>query len=310
MQILYTSDTHVYPPYFERLLAAAQKIHPHAVIVGGDIVPDWKGGIQASIKPHKAWVSDRLLPLLRDFRVASDNLPVLVDLGNDDIAAARFLLEEQDGHDLHLLHMSVVKLSHRLAVVGYMKVNPTPFRIKDGEKADCRDHSGLSESGVTAKGSVTFTGTETPHVIDPAHGTIEDDLDELSKVLESNTWQDYSFLFVSHAPPKNTDLDRTSAGHNVGSLAVKRFIEKWAATDRLVATLHGHIHESPWQTGRVWQYIEGVPCFNVGQRVKTLRALLFDTEDVTQSARLVSIESAGELTVMDKDEWFPERVDM
>lgn len=305
MKILYTSDTHVYPPYFDRLLSAAEVIQPEVVIVGGDIIPDWKGGIQASIEPHKAWVRQKLIPLLQEFHVRCKNVSVFLDLGNDDIAASRFLLEERDGKDLHLLHMRLHKLHEDLAVVGYMNVNPTPFLIKDGEKADCRDNSGLTNLGVVTKGSITSTGSETPYELNLSTGTIEDDLDELSERLRSQEWKDFSFIFVSHAPPKDTVLDRTNADSNVGSLAVKRFILKWGESGRLVAAFHGHIHESPWKTGQVWQYVGGVPCFNVGQKLKLLRAVLFDTADVVQSARLVLIGPSKELAILEKNEWLP-----
>lgn len=306
LKILYTSDTHVYPSYFDRLLTAAEQIRPAVVIVGGDIIPDWRGGIQASIESHKAWLRNELLPRLEDFRARCGEVPMLLDFGNDDIAAARFLLEERDGKDLHLLHMQLVKLDEHLAVAGYMTVNPTPFGLKDGEKPDCRDSSGLHEVGVKIAGSITSTGSETPFVLDRVAGTIEDDMDELSRMLESDAWREFSFIFVSHAPPRDTDLDRTNTGSNVGSTAVKRFVEKWGPSGRLIASLHGHIHESPWRTGQVWQYLHGVPCFNVGQKTKLLRALLIDTEDVVESARLVLIGKSGEFSIREKGEWFPE----
>lgn len=304
MKILYTSDTHVYPTYFDRLLSAAEAMQPEAVIVGGDIIPDWRGGIQASIEAHQAWIRHKLIPRLQEFRSTCEDVSVFLDLGNDDIAAARFLLEEKDGRDLHLLHMRLHRLNKNLALAGYLKVNPTPFAIKDGEKPDCRDYSGLSSPGVAQHGSITVTGSETPYELDPAAGTIEDDLDELTEQLESQHWKDCSFVFVSHAPPKDTALDRTGADLNVGSLAVRRFIEKWGASGRLVAAFHGHIHESPWRTGRVWEYVGGVPCFNVGQELKVLRAVWLDTENVVESARLVMVGPSKELAVLEKNEWF------
>lgn len=307
MKILFSSDTHVYPPYLARLLKAAGRIRPEAVIIGGDLIPDWRSTIGASIGPHRAWVRDQMLPLLQAFRKNESEVKVLLDLGNDDIAAAQDLLAERDGEDLQLLHMRLVELSSDLLVVGYMNVNPTPFRIKDREKPDCRDRTGLSAYGVVANGSVTASGAETPHVLDHRNGTMEDDLDSLSQALVDEAWKNHSFIFVSHAPPKDTVLDCTSSNVHVGSLAVRRFIEKWAASGRLVAALHGHIHESPWMTGRVWQEIHGVPCFNVGQKTKILRALLFDTERVRESARLVLVDKGGATSIMDRDRWLPEQ---
>lgn len=307
MKILFSSDTHVYPPYMARLLKAAEQLRPDAVIFGGDLIPDWRDSIQNSIAPHRTWVREQMLPLLREFNGKHDKIKVLLDFGNDDLAAAYDLASERDGEDFHLLHMRVVELSGNLAVVGYMNVNPTPFLIKDREKPDCRDDSGLSAQGVTVKGFVTATGEQVPHVLDVGDGTLEEDLDGLSRTLMQRAWKNHALIFVSHAPPKETALDCTSSNAHVGSVAVRRFIEKLAASGRLVATLHGHIHESPWMTGRVRQEINGAPCFNVGQKGKILRALWFDTERVRESARLVLVDKGGATTIMERDQWLPEQ---
>lgn len=304
MKILYTADIHVHPGHLERFLKAARELDPQVLIIGGDLIPDWKGSIEASIEPHKLWVRNVLLPRLEEFHETFPQIPVLLDFGNDDIAAARPLIEARDGLDLHLLHRRVVKIGERLAVAGYMAVNPTPFKIKDSEKPDCRDHSGLSEPRVAKAGYVTGSGMAMPTYLDPTTGTIEDDLDELSAVLGSPKWLEYSFLFVAHAPPKDTVLDQMANGSHVGSFAVRRFIEHWAATGRLMASLHGHIHESPWSSGRILQHVGEAPCFNVGQHPQSLRALLLYTGAIADSARLVTVARTGGVTVMEKDKVF------
>jgi uncharacterized protein len=304
MKILYTADIHVHPVHLERFLKATRELVPQVLIIGGDLIPDWKGSIEASIEPHKLWVSNVLLPRIKEFNEAFPQTPVLLDLGNDDIAAARPLVEARDGLDLHLLHRRVVKIGERLAVAGYMAVNPTPFKIKDREKPDCKDHDGLSEPGVVKTGYVTGSGKAVPIHLDPMTGTVEDDLDELSAVLGSPGWLDCSFVFVAHAPPKDTALDQLATGSHVGSLAVRRFIERWAATGRLIVSLHGHIHESPWSSGRIWQHVVGVPSFNAGQQPQVLRCLLLDTEAIVDSARLVTVTRTGGVSIMEKDQAF------
>lgn len=301
MKILYTSDTHVHPGHLNLLLKAAASIQPEAVIIGGDVIPDWKGSIAHSIEPHKSWVKYKLIPRIQKFGEEFPEIALLLDLGNDDIAAARPLLEETDGMGFHLIHMRIIKLDGGLVVAGYMKVNPTPFSIKDGEKIDCRDRDGLSDPAVKQMGMVTTTGFEQPYRLDPEQGTIEDDLEELSDVLESPQWMDRPFLFVSHAPPRDTALDQTSSGVHVGSLATRRFIQKWGPTGRLLASLHGHIHESPMETGKICQEIAGVPCFNVGQEGRNLRALLFDSHDIVNSARLILVGSSGEISMAERE---------
>jgi uncharacterized protein len=47
-------------------------------------------------------------------------------------------------------------------------------------------------------------------------------------------------ILVSHCPPKNTRVDQVSSGEHIGSIAVRRFIEK--AEPTLVVS--GHVHES------------------------------------------------------------------
>jgi uncharacterized protein len=139
--------------------------------------------------------------------------------------------------------------------------------------------------------------------LDFSAGAIEDDLAELSSTMEETRWGKSCFIFVCHAPPQHTALDLMHGGLNVGSLAVRRFIERWSGTGRLILSLHGHIHEAPWKSGRVWQFIGHVPCFNVGQTPKMLRALFLNTEEVPASARLVTVGSDGKVTVSGEGMW-------
>jgi uncharacterized protein len=303
MNILYTSDTHVHPGHLDRALKAAKVLRPQLLIVGGDIIPDWKGSIEVSIEPHKLWVGNVLLPRLREFHTACKDTRVLIDLGNDDIAAARPLMEAADGTDFELLHMQVVELDGDLLAAGYMAVNPTPFPLKDQEKPDCRDDDGLSSSGVTKSGYVTHSGFPAAHLVDSASGTIEDDLAGLSAIMHDPRRGNCPFIFVCHAPPRHTVLDGTQNGSHVGSVAVRRFIEHWSASGRLILSLHGHVHEAPWKSGRAWQHVGKVPCFNVGQTSKMLRALLLDTDAVADSARLVSVSHDGEVSVAPEGNW-------
>lgn len=303
MKILYASDTHVHPAHFSRLLYAAEELQPDAVIVGGDINPNWRGDVGASIDPHRTWIRERLLPRLQAFRRGNPSIPVLLDLGNDDIAAARNLLEELDGKDLQLLHGRVVRIGSRLAVAGYMVVNPTPFAIKDWEKQDCRDRPGLADPGVVRTGTVTRSGFAEPVQLGPSAGSMEEDLESLSDSMRHPMFEGCQFIFVCHAPPRDSFLDLTGHRIHVGSLAVRRFIEQWSVDGRLRVSLHGHIHESPWESGGVLDILGGVPCYNIGQKREGLRALILDTESPVASARLLTVAPSGELNVMEEGVW-------
>jgi Icc-related predicted phosphoesterase len=74
----------------------------------------------------------------------------------------------------------------------------------------------------------------------------------LERLLADETTVD---VFLSHAPPSNTDLDRTARGACVGSPAVKR----WIACSRPRLFVCGHIHEA-WGV----EWLDGVPCVNAG----------------------------------------------
>ena len=52
-------------------------------------------------------------------------------------------------------------------------------------------------------------------------------------------------ILVCHAPPAKTDLGIIGDGTDVGSVALRKWIQKYQP----LLTLHGHIHESPEVTG-------------------------------------------------------------
>lgn len=303
MKLLFTADIHVHPTHLDGLLRAAENLEPDGVVIGGDLIPDWKGSIEDSIEPHRRWVKQILIPRVRDFHKRFPDVPVLLDFGNDDIAAARSLLMELDGQELFLIDMKVLEIEPGLALAGYMWVNPTPFLIKDREKPDCRDFHGFLQADTRRGGYITAGSFVMPHQLDPLLGTMEDDLEKLSMELEKDMWKGCRFIFVSHAPPRNTALDCLSSGAHVGSLAVRRFIERWSSTGRLLASLHGHIHESPWQSQSIWEDINGVACFNIGQKSTSLRILVADTNDMVGSARLFVVRKAGGIEELERRQW-------
>ncbi len=80
----------------------------------------------------------------------------------------------------------------------------------------------------------------------------------LSKLLETGygeiEYREVKVL-VSHAPPRNTKLDRSFAGTHVGSDEIRRFLE----TKEIDLCICGHIHESSGE-----DTIKGTKCVNVG----------------------------------------------
>ena len=110
------------------------------------------------------------------------------------------------------------------------------------------------------KGVVSGSGRLQENTIDTSsRDTIESDLAKLEDFINR------PFIFVAHAPPYKTPLDLTGSGQHVGSLSIRRFIDKWSTKGLLVASLHGHIHESPMMSGSVATRIHDALSINPGQ---------------------------------------------
>ncbi len=261
IRLLYTSDIHAHPDYLSAMLAAARGHGVDAVLVGGDIIPHHLPGTFGPdiLEAQVRYLREIFLPALDRYR-QERKTAFFLDLGNDDFAASRTVLEERDGSDLHLIHMAVRELTPSVDAAGYMMVPPTPFGRKDWEKPDCTEQPWAPGNRVTLHGVVSGNGRLEKTTLDPkAPETLEADLERLSAKIRK------PFLFVSHAPPYGTPLDLIYDGTHVGSLAVRRFIEHWARKGWLLGSFHGHIHESYRRSGAVRAAIEGAPCFNPGQ---------------------------------------------
>ncbi len=186
-------------------------------------------------------------------------MTIYLDLGNDDFIFNRKILEEEK-ELVRLLHFSRHRLTDDVDIIGYMIVPPTPFGIKDWEKADSTKIPYPPGTKISVQGYKSKNGLLEETVLNlSSDDTIENDLKCISEDIER------PFIFVSHSPPYNTPLDVIYNGQNVGSLSIKRLIEKWSRKGLLVASFHGHIHESPRRSGAIHTKIENSFCINPGQ---------------------------------------------
>jgi Icc-related predicted phosphoesterase len=141
-----------------------------------------------------------------------------------------------------------------------MNVPPTPFSRKDWEKPDSVQQPYTPGNRIRLDGHLSIKGRLEKTVINLASDdTIENDLSRLSEII------DRPFIFVSHSPPFQTPLDILYNNLHVGSSGIRNFIAKWSAKNRLIVSLHGHIHESPHQSGSISTTIQDTLCINPGQ---------------------------------------------
>jgi Icc-related predicted phosphoesterase len=95
---------------------------------------------------------------------------------------------------------------------------------------------------------------------------------------------------VAHSPPYDTPLDVLDNGAHVGSMSIRTFIEAWARKGVLIASLHGHIHESPFRSGRISTRIEKALCINPGQHSAGdhhLRYVVLELSDAPVRLKLI-----------------------
>jgi Icc-related predicted phosphoesterase len=120
----------------------------------------------------------------------------------------------------------------------------------------------------------TRTGRIRETVLDLNSGdTMEKDLQRLSAHIQR------PFIFVAHCPPWDTPLDVLSNGQHAGSLSIRQFVEHWSREGRMVASLHGHIHESPRVSGAIHTRFHRTLCINPGQQSRLQFVILQVTDN-------------------------------
>lgn len=279
----FVSDLHGEIDRYRSLLRAIRDDHPRAVLLGGDLLPNFAGQLSSRDPAPHDFVGGFLLPEFSRLRDdLGDEAPrVLLILGNDDarIEEAAVLHGAAQGA-WEYLHDRRVEVDG-VAVYGYSFVPPTPFQLKDWERYDV--------SRFVDPGCVPPTGgmrTVPVSDRDKEWRTIQQDLERLAGDDDLT-----SAVFLFHSPPYQTALDRAGldgqmVDHapldvHVGSIAIKRFIQR--RQPRM--TLHGHIHEAARLTGRWMDRIGVTVCVTAAHDGPELALVRFDPADPGAATR-------------------------
>lgn len=266
MKIIYATDLHEKNSHLHSLLNIAAGKGADCIIIGGDIVPkklfheSYGKGFDQVLWAQKKYLKEEFTSALKAFKDEHPRVSIFLDMSNDDFSANRPVLEAQDGRLFRLLHMRRHSLTEGVDIIGYMCVPPTPFGIKDWEKPDTtafpHTSPNIRTEGIRSAGERIVSS----YLDLSSADTIEKDMEALSLMVER------PFVFVSHTPPYQTPLDMLYGSRaHVGSRAVRQFIENWAGDGRLLASLHGHIHESPVVSETESVRIGKALCVNPGQ---------------------------------------------
>jgi Icc-related predicted phosphoesterase len=280
---LFVSDLHGHPERYAKLWSAIEQEMPAAVFLGGDLLPSGLMGMVSLDPAHRDFVNDFLAPGFEKVRkTLGERYPdTFLILGNDDgrFDEAAFLDVAATGLWLYS-HDRTFSLSG-FQVYGYSYVPPSPFRLKDWEKYDVSRYVPPGCVSPEEGGrSVPCPENEIKY------STIQKDLDTLA----GDRNLDHS-VFLFHGPPFETNLDRVANDGkmvdyvpldlNVGSIAVRRFIEQ----RQPLVTLHGHIHESARLTGSWKDRIGRTHLFGAAHDGPELALVRFALEDPASASR-------------------------
>jgi Icc-related predicted phosphoesterase len=256
---------------------------PQAVFIGGDIMPSALMVKQSITDAYTNFVEGFLTQGFLKLRESlGKSYPrIFLILGNDDGKFIEPEILQWEAKEIwEYIHFKKTALGD-FNVYGYAYVPPTPFRMKDWEKYDV---SRYTDPGCISPEEGFYTVEVQQNGI--KYATIKNDIETMT-----NNEDVSKSIFLFHSPPYKTNLDVAPlAGKsidnvpldvNVGSIAMKQFIEK----KQPLITLHGHIHESSTITGSWKDKIGETFCFSAAYEGKELALVRFNPEEPEKAER-------------------------
>jgi uncharacterized protein len=252
MRILYTTDIHGRTHCFDTVLERAATAGATAIVYGGDLMP--LGPDLFAVQ--QAFLGNWLPEYIQ--RCARRGIALLATLGNMDLRGLDGMFGEvmnSAGNSLSLLDESAEFGGYTF--VGCTMTTDGPFSLKDRCLRDLPDS--VSPFG---GGSALASGPGGIHRVDNWARRVTD-LPSLAEHLNGLPLPEnpQRTIYVIHQPPAGAGLGIIDSGVDVGSQAVKRFLEKSGA----LLSLHGHIHESPFSGGTWRAALGGTTCVQPGQ---------------------------------------------
>jgi len=238
LRLLYVTDLHGWNGGYERIAAVAREAEIGTIVNGGDMFPHGRD----LIVTQRRFIGEYLRPYLE--RLAAAGISYCGMLGNDDCRAVLDDWQElvRTSSRVHDLTEGWLPLGEGVAICGCNYIPDPPFRLKDWSVLDTRD----SRRPPQHPDPLMSRGDRLESIADveaflAARPTLAEMLDTIA--AQAPGWE--RAVVVCHSPPRGTGLGNISAAVDVGSAAVRAWIEKHQPQ----LTLHGHIHESPRVTG-------------------------------------------------------------
>jgi len=283
IKAIFVSDLHGSIEKYGILFDAVLEELPETVFIGGDLlgISDFNNVLPDS----NDFFFDFFKIELQKLKAAlKEKYPeICIILGNDDSKSHEAsLLDISTTGLLTYAHERKIKFKG-YTIVGYSYIPPSPFLYKDWEKYDV---SRFTDVGCVSPEEGHRSIPVTNHEI--RYHTIKNDLDILFNNADIS-----KTICLFHTPPYQTKLDRAALDGikidhvlldvHVGSIAVKRFIEK----QQPYITMHGHIHESTRLTGVWLEKIGKTVCFQGASESNEMSIIIFDLENPDKAIRKV-----------------------
>jgi len=277
MNCIFVSDLHGSKYKIKNLFKLIKSEKPDGVFIGGDIFPN------NYIEDINSFFYNYYIKNIEELIKNKIKSKIFIILGNDDPRIYENLLFEAEAKGyLYYVNCKSIEFFD-LYVVGYSYVPPTPFTLKDWERYDVSryvDPGSLSPE----EGKRSFD----IDLSEEKYKTISEDLNDLSKKSDPK-----KTIYLFHSPPYRTNLDRADLDDkkfdhvqidvNVGSIAIKRFIERVNP----FLTLHGHVHESSRLSGD-WKDKFGITfSFSAAFEGDKLAVIFFDTDNLNKAVRKI-----------------------
>ena len=270
MKLLYCSDLHGSEEHYARLSIAAKTHAPDIAILGGDLLPD-DSALEPEMlgKGQPEFVRKQFRQAISNLREACNPAAVLVVNGNHDwLSSAQAMKELAEEGLIATLDWRTHCEIRGLRFLGYSCTPPTPWFVKDFERLDQPGDVPPLLGGARWDPRFSKAMAHASPLIYNEVPTIATEMAEL--VAPPPPW-----VFVAHAPPFGTNLDRSYKGESWGSRAIRAAIEK----HQPLLSLHGHIHESPVVSGSFIHRLGKTVAVNPGQTRHSLQYALIEVDE-------------------------------